>query len=248
MDVETTISYLYDGQGSEIAASEDNLLHPQANADAAESHTVTVKDGRAMGAADPTAIAAAKEALLEGCGYFLASHPSAVTDWYDETQVSEIYYAEAAALVQQIFGPAAHVLPGSGHILRDEKPLIRDAALQAPALSVHNDFAPSYVKNFESNAMMGPMLKTHRLVCLNLWRSIAETPMVRMPLALCDRRSIVPEDVRPVVLGPGGTAGGHEIMVGSFSPAHEWVYFPKLTKDEVISPQFPNLRKGDVNM
>jgi hypothetical protein len=144
--------------------------------------------------------------------------------------VAEVYYPEAAALVQQILGPGAKVLPMGGHILRDEKPLVRDAALQAPARAVHNDFAPSFVDGFKANPEMAAALETHRLVALNLWRSVAAGPMRRMPLALCDRRTIAPADMQTVALAD---RGGHEIMIARYSPAHTWAYFPRLTREEV---------------
>jgi len=67
---------------------------------------------------------------------------SAVADWYDEKSVAETYHAEAREVLQSILGPGAKVFPTGGHILRDELPLVRDAALQAPARSVHNDVRP----------------------------------------------------------------------------------------------------------
>jgi len=208
---------------------------------ATENETVTtlVRDGRALAgsAADPA------HELLEGSGYVLMPHTSAVTDWYDEEDVSAHYYKEAGELVKSIF-PTAQVFPTTGgHIMRDEKPLVRDAAFQAPARAVHNDFAPSYVNNFKRNEQL-KMALDHgaRLVCLNLWRSVSDEPMARMPLAVCDRRSIARADVQSVPLGDvgGGDAGGdgqgyqHEIMIASHSDEHEWVYFPKLTKEEVM--------------
>ena len=53
--------------------------------------------------------------LLEGSGYVLMPHTSAVTDWYDEEDVSAHYYKEAAALVKSIF-PTAQVFPTGGHM------------------------------------------------------------------------------------------------------------------------------------
>ena len=199
-----------------------------------EAHDILVKDGREEGGCVPLLEAA--DALLEGCGYYLCKHVSAVTDWYDEEEVAATYHAEAQELVQSILGKHAQVFPTGGHILRDEKPLVRDAALQAPAQSVHNDFAPSYAKNFRQNEQLSAMLdaKRARLITLNLWRNISSTPMVRMPLALLDRRSIDRADVRAIPLDRNGVNGGHEIMVANYNERHEWVYFPRLRKDEVL--------------
>lgn len=237
MDVRAEVNYLYDdgaeSDGGSGTSLTDKLLDAKAVAEHTEAHHVLVHDGR-VGTVSMQGGAAA--ALLDGCGYYLSEHVSSVTDWYDEKDVTTTYHAEAREIVESIFGSEARVFPTGGHILRDEKPLVRDAALQAPARSVHNDFAPSYVNNFLQNEEIAAMLKAKRvrLVTLNLWRNISKDPMVRMPLALLDRRSIDPADVRALPLERDGVGNGHEIMVANYNPRHRWVYFPNLTSDEVM--------------
>jgi hypothetical protein len=233
MDVHVEVNYLHDGPEAESSASlTDKLLDAQAVAEHNEAHRVLVRDGRAVELPRAGAI----HALLDGCGYCLQEHVSAVTDWYNEKEVASTYHAEAREIVESILGPEAKVFQTGGHILRDEQPLVRDAALQAPARSVHNDFAPSYAKNFHQNEQVAAMLeaKRARLITVNLWRNISKDPMVRMPLALLDRRSIDPADLRAVPLERDGVGGGHEIMVANYNPRHQWAYFPNLSCDEVM--------------
>eukprot|EP01044_Picomonas_judraskeda_P022593 COSAG03_NODE_5674_length_1197_cov_2.010018_2_plen_245_part_01 len=147
MDVHASVHYLYSGLSSDAASLTDKILDATAVAEHSQAHTVLVRDGRRANA--PRSEAA--RALLEGEGYYLCEHVSAVTDWYDQEEVARTYHAEAQEIVKAILGPDARVFPTGGHILRDEKPLVRDAALQAPARSVHNDFAPSHVKNFQGD-------------------------------------------------------------------------------------------------
>lgn len=178
MDVHASVHYLYSGLSSDAASLTEKILDATAVAEHSQAHTVLVRDGRRANA--PRSEAA--RALLEGEGYYLCEHVSAVTDWYDQEEVARTYHAEAQEIVKAILGPDARVFPTGGHILRDEKPLVRDAALQAPARSVHNDFAPSHIKNFQSDKRIAAMLeaKRARLIMLNLWRNIAKDPMVRM--------------------------------------------------------------------
>ena len=98
------------GQSTAVADVAQSILDEQK---ATENETVTtlVRDGRAFSgsAADPA------HELLEGSGYVLVPHASAVTDWYDEKDVSAHYYKEAGELVKSIF-PNAQVFPTGGHM------------------------------------------------------------------------------------------------------------------------------------
>ena len=52
------------------------------------------------------------------------------------------------------------------------------------------------------------------VVVLNLWRNISPSPIERLPLALCDRRTVRTAELRPQPLPryDGRTTAGHEIL------------------------------------
>ena len=55
-----------------------------------------------------------------------------------------------------------------------------------------------------------------RVVVLNLWRNISPSPIERLPLALCDRRTVRPAELRPQPLprydGRSTGTKSHEIL------------------------------------
>eukprot|EP01051_Picozoa_sp_SAG22_P004064 SAG22_NODE_209_length_15177_cov_9.282995_14_plen_216_part_00 len=148
-----------------------------------------------------------------------------------------------------------------GHILRDEKELVRDAALQAPARTVHNDFAAGFREVPGARFVMLVRLRplspaaSKRRPCRvvisladaaaaahpptlalprpaqNVWRSITPYPCVRLPLAVCDRRTVRQEDL---IVRALQEQGGHRITTAAYDPAHEWAYFPELRQDEAL--------------
>ena len=143
MDVIAPITYHNASDNATTLRTEQTLLagsEPGIDEQALDTRMMAVRDGRSSAKAsdDPAAD------LVSGCGYVLADAPTAVTNWYDQDHVRDTYYQEVKALVERLLPPGAVVTPASSHILRDEKELVRDAALQAPARMVHNDFAAGF--------------------------------------------------------------------------------------------------------
>ena len=70
---------------------------------------------------------------------------------------------------------------------------------------------------------------------------------MRSPLAMCDARTIAETDLIPTALANYGAAqvkssaernsdgiGQFDIFQASASPAHQWYYFPKMDREEVL--------------
>jgi len=68
------------------------------------------------------------------------------------------------------------------------------------------------------------LLRSSRIVVVNTWRALNSEPLQRLPLALCDQRSVPRSCLR--------AAGG--IFLAEADPRHEWYFFPGTHKDEVI--------------
>jgi hypothetical protein len=64
---------------------------------------------------------------------------------------------------------------------------------------------------------------------INLWRPI-RVPVRDMPLAVCDARSIAPQDLVPSDLVYKERTG--EIYSVTYNPAHRWFYLSNMTPDE----------------
>ncbi len=140
--------------------------------------------------------------LLDGDGFLLVHAPSAVCNWTDAGEVARIYYAESLALAQALL-PSFEVTPINSHTFRNEDIKEHhwvDGVQYGPCAEfVHNDYADFVTpdgKGVEKTFadVMGMPLD-RRVIGINIWRSVTDTPLERFPLAVCDRTSIDPDDL-----------------------------------------------------
>lgn len=190
-------------------------------------------------------------------GFLLRSHKSAVTDWDSEAQLSSIYHKEMAQLVKHETG-ASHVFCGD-HAIRRPKgemdtPLKKIfAAAVGAATFVHNDFTEIFgesviqqhitgkththvfgmMDEFKEANVTEELLRNSRIMVINTWRSISPYPMGRLPLAVCDKRSVSLKECQIFRTAPA-SKGGLEIFYAEESPDHAWYYFPKQTREECL--------------
>ena len=195
---------------------------------------VTVHDARA----------AARDFSLDREGFELVRHDSAVTDFYDDTQVRAVYYPEVERLLKHKTG-ASRVLVfdhtrradgGGGEGARAER---------APVRLVHNDYTetsgPRRVRELLGDAEADELLK-HRFAEINVWQPI-RGPVKSSPLALVDAGSIAPGDLVTVDLVYEDRTG--EIYHGLYNPDHRWYYFPDMEAGEaVLIKCFDSARDG----
>jgi len=67
---------------------------------------------------------------------------------------------------------------------------------------------------------------------VNVWRNVSTAPVERFPLALCDARSVSADDLIVFEIRYADRVG--ENFFARHSPAHDWYYFPRLTRDECV--------------
>lgn len=183
-----------------------------------DPHAVTIRDARAL----------ASELSLDREGFLLRRHATAVTDFYDERQVTDIYYPEMATLVRDVTGAEAVVV--FDHIVRNAG----RAGAKSPAMAVHNDYtlrsAPQRLRDLLPAGEAEARLQ-RRFAIINVWRPI-RGPLLRSPLALCDARTLREEDLIPTERRYPHRSG--ETASVRFSPRHRWFYFPRLRTDEAL--------------
>ena len=178
---------------------------------------------------------------LDREGFALTRHDTAITDFYDETQVRAVYYPEVERLVAAATG-AEKVLVFDHTIRVAERAVER--GLRTPVQMVHNDYTdksgPQRVRDLlpdEAEARL-----KHRFVEINVWRPI-KGPVQAWPLALAEASSIAPEDVIPCDLIYANRTG--EILYGIHNPNHRWNYFPRMAREEaVLIKCFDSLKDG----
>jgi hypothetical protein len=182
---------------------------------------VPIANGRDLGATD-----------LDREGFRLVSHASAVQDLYDEDALHRVYYPEIETLIAGLSGATRVVV--FDHTLRhgseDEQ---EKRHLREPVRIVHNDYTdwsgPQRVRDLYPDE--ADRLLARRMAIIQAWRPIVG-PLQRDPLAICDARSLGPDDLI-------AAERRHEDRIGEiYHVAHRatqrWYYFPEMTREEVL--------------
>jgi hypothetical protein len=169
---------------------------------------------------------------LDTNGFVLTPHETAVRDFYDSEEVKSVYYPEVERLLKRVTG-AERVLIFD-HVVRNPVLAERgEKGARSPAKIVHNDYsfksAPRRVRDLLPEE--ADRLLKNRFAEINVWRAI-RGPIESSPLALCDARSLLPEDVVPCDLVYRERVG--ETYGFTYNPTHRWYYFPRLERNEAI--------------
>lgn len=245
--VEADISYL--AAGSLINR---RFVAPgeEVNTGTYEYHRVAVRDGRAI-----------KDRFnLDGNGFVLAEHVSAVTDFHDSKQIDDLYTREVTEIVKKLTGADRVVSRGwmirtSGEL--PERKVVgyaHQGGIQPPAADAHVDFTPATAeriarRTYEENF---PDEKPYsRFIASSLWRTFSPPPQ-DWPLALCDGASVGLEEGTPNTLVIVDEIPDRETMLADipdedeairaaifhYNPEHRWWYFSNMNRDEVVLLKF----------
>ena len=221
--VEATLNYLADAEETPVLYA--SVAGPGVSRYAGNQagYTVAIHDGRPI----------AEDFALDRQGFALLRHESAVGDFYDDEEVRAVYDPEVVALLQTACG-AGEVMPFD-RTRRSDSVATREAKMaRDPAGTVHNDYTarsgPQRLRDFLGAEAAEPYLK-RRFAIVNVWRSIAGT-VLRAPLALCDARSVAPEDLIASERRAKDRIG--EIHQAIFNPDHRWYYFPRMQPNEAV--------------
>ncbi|MGK5110869.1 MULTISPECIES: CmcJ/NvfI family oxidoreductase [unclassified Geodermatophilus] len=200
-----------------------------------ETHVVPIRNGRPV----------QDRFTVAENGFRIARHESAVRDFTDKPEVDDVYVPEVLDFVKEQLG--ADRVVSRGWVLRRSAAPGENAS-QPQAGLVHIDYAPEGAAEmaaavYAEHCPDGPGFR--RAVATSTWRVFSPPPQ-DWPLALCDFRSVAPGDGLPNTLyfvdrvpdDPFGPVDGlTRVTSGSefhHDPAHEWWYFPDMTRDEVL--------------
>ncbi len=203
------------------------------------AYQVPVRNGRPV----------ADQFALDRNGFELVAHASAVRDFTDRDEVERVYPGEVAEFVRSRTG--ADRVAALGWVLRRSADPGANAS-QPQAALVHCDFSvtgavPRARDAYAARFPDGPGYR--RALLTSVWRVFTPPPQ-DWPLALCDYTSVgpgegldnrlyfvdeIPAD-RYAEMPPDapGTSG----FEFHYSPAHQWWYFPGMTRDEVLFFKF----------
>jgi hypothetical protein len=175
-----------------------------------------------------------QDVSLDGEGFAVLRHASAVTDFYNEDAIRNIYYPEAEQVIAEATGADRVFI--FDHTVRRRVRGADDRAQglpRQPATRVHVDHTeksgPQRVRDFfgsEAEALL-----KGRVQVINLWRPI-RGPLQDAPLAVGDARSVEFSDLVPSDLVYPNRVG--ETYGVTFNPAHRWFYVPDMQPNEAL--------------
>jgi hypothetical protein len=186
---------------------------------------------------------------LDRNGFEIVRHTSAVRDFTDKEEVDQVYPGEVAEFVKSRTG--ADRVATLGWVLRRSADPAENAS-QPQAALVHCDFSvtgatararDAYAERFPD----GPGYR--RVLLTSVWRVFTPPPQ-DWPLAVCDYTSVgpddgldnrlyfvdkIPDDLYADMPADAPGTSGFEFH---YNPAHQWWYFPDMTRDEVLFFKF----------
>jgi len=168
---------------------------------------------------------------LDRNGFRFVRHDTKVRDFFDEEEVRRVYYPEMQALVKAESG-ATRVLVFD-HTLRTADDDRESRKIREPVSRVHNDYtewsAPQRVRDLLPQEAED--LLSRRSAIVQVWRPIRH-PVQTMPLAICDSRSLSPEDLIISERRYPDRVG--QTYAITHNPAHQWYWFPQMRREEAL--------------
>jgi hypothetical protein len=172
---------------------------------------------------------------LDVQGFALLEQRSAVKDFWDDDEVRRIYYPEAERFLKEATGASRIFI--FDHLQRRRVAGQQDRSRSGPrqpATRVHVDHTarsgPQRVRDLMGDE--AEELLKGRVQVINMWRPIRAEPLRDAPLAVCDSRTVAPDDLVPSDLVYRERVG--ETYSVRYNPAHRWFYAPEMLRDEVL--------------
>jgi hypothetical protein len=175
---------------------------------------------------------------LDREGFTLVAHRSSVVDFRDPREISRTHNAEIERLLLQLCGADRVVVTAPG-VLRFSESSPESGRLNnsRPARFIHIDVSDATAGVFSERSRPKDTPRgVRRCVHFNVWRVLSPPPQ-DVPLAVCDARSLAPEDLVPadaVFDVPDRPEWSFEGLLVRYNAAHHWCYFPNMTRDEAL--------------
>ncbi len=170
---------------------------------------------------------------LDEQGFEIHAHQTAVTDFYDEKQISDIYYPEAEKLLLAATGAEKVVI--FDHTIRSVPKFEQKVeGVRDPVRRVHNDYTAASGRRRVRDHLDPQEAERrlqHRFLEVNIWRPI-RGPLQDAPLAVCEARTISDDDLIASDLIYPDKVG--ETYSFAHNSTHRWYYFPKMRDDEAL--------------
>jgi hypothetical protein len=182
---------------------------------------------------------------LDREGFVLVPHASAVPDFdriQEDPAVDQLYVEEMTELLRLVTGASKVLMLGGGKKRYGESAVAKLAPLAnaKPARYPHADNTDASARmlvELVAEFVEGVDLEHYsRYALYNMWRASSQPPQ-DFPLAVCDARSIVPQDevtVTAVTVERGAGDIRHDTTGYLYNPAHRWHFYSNMTPSEVL--------------
>jgi hypothetical protein len=170
---------------------------------------------------------------LDSNGFVIRQHRTSFTEFRSPEAIRRDYLPEMMTLTLKETGAHRAVL-FDFNVRHAPSVTGPDSFIGKPARLVHNDYTPkSGPQRLRDllHADEAELALARRYAIINLWRPI-RGPLRDEPLAVCDARTVSPEDLVVSALIYPDRRG--EVYRLRFNPAQVWYYFPDMSRDEVL--------------
>jgi hypothetical protein len=193
-----------------------------------DPRVVSITDARSL--ADPP--------RLDREGFALMVMTSAIADFRDVATVQANHPEEVRAFIQQLTQADAVVITGPAALRFGARASAADRGAHSKTASlIHSDTYVTAADDFTWQTNPHPERRLARTEHHNIWRTFSRPPQ-DLPLALCDFRSVAPDDM---IKGEaafddeqGQVGWTFEAMLFRYNPAHRWCFYSDMTRDEVL--------------
>lgn len=177
---------------------------------------------------------------LDREGIFLADAPCAVKDFRDREAAADVYIPELEEVVKAVTG-AHKVVVGRFWVHRhsDRSDRFGEQGTTFPGRYAHIDYSdlsgPQTARQMLGEDPDAEELMKGRFQIINLWRAISAPPQ-DCPLCVADATSVEVDDlvISHIMLGPPGKEMRLQTNMVTHNPAHRWVYFSGMGRDELL--------------
>ncbi len=183
----------------------------------------------------------AEPPTLDGAGFELHHHVSAISDCYDKADVGARYYPEIVELLKEKTG-ALDVVVFDNNTRSAVRAAAGQHGVREPVEGAHVDYTPSSGPRRSREILEEAGKLEHasrRLALVNVWRPIVG-PVEDHPLTVCDERSTDPDDFVEVEIHHFGEEdldhprhSGH-VYSCRHNPNHRWYYASSMQPSEVL--------------
>jgi len=231
--VEATLNYIVDtgeqiftqtGELGSLDVRTSGQLNPR---------RVTIRNGRAS----------TERFVLEQEGFRFLRHDTKVTDFFNDEEVRRVYYPAVEDLVKSETG-AARIFVFDHTLRTADEDLRQERKLREVVPRVHNDYTkwsgPQRVRDLlpsEAEALL-----RRRFAIVQVWRPIRH-PVETFPLAICDARSVSPDDLVVSERRYPNRVG--QTYAIKYNSKHRWYWFPRMRRDEaLVFKTYESLKDG----